>query len=499
MQMHRFAQSVDLNPGLPGDPYGYRVRPWMTAAARLTVDHLRPCAGVLPGHLVAVALVKDAQGPGFIAAHDQVCDADSWFVPALYEKLPPLEESLVDTGIVDKTQALCEEALRTYEAFRAKAQADRNERHRMRTLGAPGASLDAQAKRDSMALAQLKAKVRGAKEAHAQAKALLQREVARAQRAAWERRLATVSLFNGQETLTLAEILHEELASEHLVKAMLKTGLPALLAHARESSLEVLDWATFWWGESPENDLRHEGVFYHFPKLRHETLVRFLLQGRTLAPNVWAEDAFAGFTPEVLYEDDEVICLDKPAGMLCVPGKFPVANLFDTLKAMRPELEGPVLLHRLDMRTSGVVLFAKNRASHAALARDFETHRIEKTYEAVLESMPRKTEGIISLPLCQNPYDTPRQMVDAAYGRESVTRFRVFEKDGAPRALLVPVTGRTHQLRIHAAHARGLDAPIVGDELYGHPGERLMLHASAVTFTHPATGKELCVRSPCPF
>ncbi len=484
---------------LPSNPYGYVERPWMVAARQAILTRLAPSRENAIGRLIAIALVTDGNRLGFLAAHDQAQETDPWFIPNLYSRLPPLTQHAIDENFVGEAKALREIALADYEDFKARATQNKIQRQRLRAEGAPALALNTQSKRESMTLARLKSQYRERLAAENEAKAHLLAKIRFAQIEAWKERLSTLTLDNGKRRATAATILKEDLGHEHVLKAMLKTGLPSLLQEAAKENLRVLDWATFWWGPSPENDLRVEGVFCHFPKLRHEKLLKFYLEGRTLSHNIWAVDRYAGYVPEVLFEDDAVIAIDKPEGMLSVPGKFPIANAFDALKAMRPEIEGPVLLHRLDMRTSGILLFAKTKAAHAALAADFEAHRIEKYYEAILEAPVAKGSGVISLPLCQNPYDTPRQMVDYAYGRESVTRFKVLTKEIHPRVLFAPVTGRSHQIRIHAAHSKGLASPIMGDELYGNGQGRLMLHASKLTFIHPETRREITIESPVPF
>ena len=157
-----------------------------------------------------------------------------------------------------------------------------------------------------------------------------------------------------------------------------------------------------------------------------------------------------------------------------------------------PEADGPLMVHRLDMATSGLIVIAKSKEVHKLLQRQFSERKVKKRYVAVLEGIPTAKSGIITLPLCPNPLDRPRQMVDHEVGKEAVTRYEVTETKGTrARVNLYPQTGRTHQLRMHCAHRDGLACPIVGDELYGTKAERLHLHAAEITFTHPLTGKEI--------
>ena len=157
-------------------------------------------------------------------------------------------------------------------------------------------------------------------------------------------------------------------------------------------------------------------------------------------------------------------------------------------------------MHRLDQETSGLVLFAKDKASHKALQQQFENHTISKRYIALLDGVVQQDEGVIDLPIRPDVDDRPRQRVDHEHGKPAVTRYRVLERRGqVTRIELEPLTGRTHQLRVHASHPLGLNCPIVGDRLYGTASSRLMLHAQSITFTHPATGRELSVEAPPEF
>lgn len=178
--------------------------------------------------------------------------------------------------------------------------------------------------------------------------------------------------------------------------------------------------------------------------------------------------------------------------MLTVPGKALEDSLLTRYQAAHPEAHGPIVVHRLDQETSGLVIFAKDKATHKALQQQFEQHTISKRYIALLDGLVMQDEGVIDLPIRPDVDDRPRQRVDREHGRLAVTRYRVLERnDGVTRISLEPLTGRTHQLRVHASHPLGLNCPIVGDRLYGRTARRLMLHARSITFVHPATGETL--------
>ena len=184
--------------------------------------------------------------------------------------------------------------------------------------------------------------------------------------------------------------------------------------------------------------------------------------------------------------------LNKPSGMLAVPGKLLEDSLYTRYRSAHPEATGPIVVHRLDQETSGLVMMAKDKATHKALQQQFENHTIHKCYIALLDGIVPRDEGLIDLPLRPDVDDRPRQRVDHEHGKPAVTRYRVLERTGGiTRVALEPLTGRTHQLRVHCSHPQGLNCPIVGDRLYGRAAARLMLHAQSITFTHPATGNEV--------
>ena len=193
-----------------------------------------------------------------------------------------------------------------------------------------------------------------------------------------------------------------------------------------------------------------------------------------------------------IYDDQWLTVLNKPSGMLTVPGKALESSLLTRYREAHPEAVGPIVVHRLDQETSGLVMFAKDKKTHKALQQQFENHTIKKCYLALLQGVIDYDEGVIDLPIRPDVDDRPRQRVDHEHGKPTVTRYRVLERlAGMSLVELEPLTGRTHQLRVHCSHAQGLNCPIVGDRLYGTASTRLMLHAQSITFTHPVTGETM--------
>lgn len=271
-------------------------------------------------------------------------------------------------------------------------------------------------------------------------------------------------------------------------------ALPKLLQYAYLNRLTPLAMGEFWWGMSPKDEIRHQGHFYPSCKGKCEPILRHMLIGLDVEKNPLEENIHQHTPLEILYEDDYLLVVNKPAGMLSVPGKNDLDSVSQRLHSLYPNATGPMIVHRLDMATSGLLLAAKSKEVHQELQRLFETREIKKRYTALLDGELDTDQGTVSLPLCLNPLDRPRQMVDFKHGKTAITDYKVIDrKNGNTLVCFYPMTGRTHQLRVHAAHAQGLGHPIVGDELYGWKSERLYLHAAELEFRHPVTGKTIHV------
>lgn len=277
-------------------------------------------------------------------------------------------------------------------------------------------------------------------------------------------------------------------------------ALPKLLQYAYLNHLKPLAFGEFWWGDSPKDEIRHHGRFYPSCKGKCEPILKHMLIGLEVEPNPLAEDIHRETPLPILYEDEWIVAIDKPAGMLSTPGKEAIDSVSERLQKMYPEATGPLLAHRLDMATSGILLAAKTKEVHALMQALFEARKVRKVYTALLDGIPKENEGCIRLPLCPNPLDRPRQMVSYEYGKEAITYYKVVAKNGRNSMVQFDLlTGRTHQIRMHAAHPLGLNCPIKGDELYGKPADRLYLHATEVEFLHPLTNKKILLKSEVPF
>lgn len=271
-------------------------------------------------------------------------------------------------------------------------------------------------------------------------------------------------------------------------------ALPKMLQYAYQHRLKPLAMGEFWCGKSPKEEVRHEGHFYPSCKGKCAPILKHMLIGLQVAKNPLSENVHKNTEPEIVYEDEWLLVVNKPAGMLSVPGKEALNSVYQFLHERYPEATGPMLVHRLDMATSGLLLAAKDKDTHQVLQALFSGRQIKKRYTAILSGTVSTDEGVISLPLCPNLHDRPRQIVSFEHGKPAVTRYKVLErKNGKTLIAFYPLTGRTHQLRVHAAHQQGLSCPIVGDELYGKRADRLYLHAAELSFTHPVSGKDITI------
>lgn len=268
---------------------------------------------------------------------------------------------------------------------------------------------------------------------------------------------------------------------------------PKLLQYAYLNHYEPLCMAEFWWGDSPKSIVREHGHFYPACKAKCEPILNFMLQGLDVEPSPFSSTSHK-LDLEIVWEDETLLVVNKPAGVLSVPGKSEAPSVYSFVRERYPEATGPMIVHRLDMATSGLLLIAKNKEAHAALQQQFEHHTIRKRYVALLEKTLPMDRGEIILPICPDVEHRPCQMVSDEYGKYAETHYEVIErKDNRTKVYFYPLTGRTHQLRLHAAHVRGLHASIIGDELYGTPSTRLYLQAQRIEFDHPVTGKRICV------
>ncbi len=265
---------------------------------------------------------------------------------------------------------------------------------------------------------------------------------------------------------------------------------PKLLQYAFANDLTPVAMGEFWWGECPKSGLRKHTYFYPACRSKCEPVLGFMLQGIAMDENPLIVKADAFKEIETIYEDDALLVIHKPADLLSTPGKTIHDSVLSRMQAKYPKADGPMLVHRLDMATSGLMIIAKSMNVYKDLQEQFASRSIRKRYVAILDGVLEESEGSIDLPIRVDLDDRPRQLVCFEHGKSAQSKWKVVSQtETQTRIHFYPITGRTHQLRVHAAHPQGLNLPIVGDDLYGKKASRLHLHAEWIEFKHPKSGE----------
>lgn len=298
---------------------------------------------------------------------------------------------------------------------------------------------------------------------------------------------------------------------------------PKLLQYAYSHGFKPLQMAMFWWGESPKEEIRHHLQFYPACNGKCKPILHWMLPDKVFATSTTAmspndntsiKDVSTYNKVETLFEDQELAVIYKPEGLLSVPGKDSLQpSIYALMRKRYPTAASPLIVHRLDMATSGLMVIAKTEFAYHRLQKEFLHHRVQKKYIAIigckdkeacdrLAKVSKRGRAFLSLPLMPDYLDRPRQIVHHEQGKEAITEYEILERidDTHLRLALYPKTGRTHQLRVHCAHQKGLNAPILGDPLYGNEkASRLHLHAEEITFEHPLTGKKITIQRKADF
>ncbi len=273
---------------------------------------------------------------------------------------------------------------------------------------------------------------------------------------------------------------------------------PKLLQYAFQNKLTPIAMAQFWWGASPESTIRQHKEYYPACMGKCQPILTHMLEGMEVDENPYHKNRGADQKIEIIYEDAAILVLNKPVNMLSVPGRAVKDSVLSRMKDKYPQASGPMIVHRLDQSTSGIMLIAKTKKAHKRLQKQFIERTVKKSYVAILDGKlnQNNTEGQIDLPLCLDYINRPCQQVNFETGKPAQTKWSIVEQsNGKTRILFSPITGRTHQLRVHAAHKQGLNTSIMGDDLYGKKANRLYLHAATITFIHPTTKKEMSFNS----
>ncbi|MGM0579521.1 MAG: pseudouridine synthase [Bacteroidota bacterium] len=277
-------------------------------------------------------------------------------------------------------------------------------------------------------------------------------------------------------------------------------ALPKLLQYAFTHQYKPIAMGEFWWGKAPKSELRKEGRFYPACSGKCKPILGHMLKGLKLEEDPLLQYTAEDKVIETLYEDEQLAVIVKPTGLLSIPSKEIKDSVLTRMQKKYPKATGPLLAHRLDKLTSGIMLISKDLESHKYLQQQFMDKTIRKRYCAVLEGKLKDSGGEVNLPLAVDEDNRPMQKVDFESGRKALTQWKLIKQnDERSMVTFIPVTGRTHQLRVHAAHPEGLDSPIVGDTLYGNKAERLMLHAEYIQFKHPKNQEMMEFENSAPF
>jgi tRNA pseudouridine32 synthase/23S rRNA pseudouridine746 synthase len=298
------------------------------------------------------------------------------------------------------------------------------------------------------------------------------------------------------------QFLNRELAPKNLVDIFADTAFktppagagecaaPKLLQYAFEQKLTPLAIAEFWWGASPKSEIKKHQQYYPACTGKCQPILKHMLAGMQLDENPLIYHYGEGKNIDVIYQDEDILVVNKPTEFLSVPGKEISDSVYLRIKQQFPDATGPLIVHRLDMSTSGLMVIALNPKANKYLQKQFIHREVHKQYVALVEGLPLQDDGEINLPLRGDFYDRPKQIICHQDGKQAKTLWQVIERyplRNQTRLLLTPHTGRTHQLRVHCAHADGLNMPIVGDDLYGTLADRLHLHAQSLKIKHPVS------------
>lgn len=538
-------------------PYYYTPHPIADIAASLLQERLTAIAvdDSAIGNLYAVLVVRNAQGElGYLSAFSgldlqpQLVDplSEITFVPAVFDsmkyqqehqhdfenltkviaQLDGLEKQNLLVQLIDNlkaTQAQAELALKQKQQQISENKANRKATRKQAELNLSETEvadlikqLGIQSSQEKRELKSLKSQLNAQVE-HAQSlldnqqlsissieetKAKLEQDLEQA-------RLASYQFHNKDghikslDKLLSRQVLDGQAHNEQVLNgqsAIPGTGdccCPKLLNYAFQHNLTPIALTEFWWGSAPQAEVRQHTNLYPVCQSKCFEILEHMLEGIELDENPLIVTPSIGKTFDIIYEDADFIVVNKPEEFLSVPGKFIEDSIYTRVKALYPNATGPLIVHRLDMSTSGLLVLALTAEANKHIQKQFIDRTVEKRYTALIDGLIETDSGTINLPLRGDMTDRPRQLVCHQHGRKAETKWEVIARNKATSAspanttkvYLYPKTGRTHQLRVHCAHVSGLGLPITGDDLYGFKRDRLYLHAGYLKFSHPATGE----------
>lgn len=539
--LHHF--SHDISNILPPEQFTWPFHYEPHALSRLAAEQVQEYISsrkewaeeIAAGKMFGVLVVRDAAGElGFLAAFSgnlAGSNCHEYFVPPVYDMLQPddffrreeAEISAINKEIEQLTQSDDYQQAKTavecaksdgaeeLSRFKSLLAERKTERAARRAQGEDEAVLILESQRDNADLQRLKKRIKEQTAAAQQAFDALNEEILALKEERKERSaalqmqlFAQFRMLNARgEVMDLCDLFAP--TSQRIPPAGAgECAAPKLLQYAYLNSLTPIAMAEFWQGASPVGEVRHHGSFYPACNGKCKPILMHMLQGLDVEPNPLT--AIAPPEPKILWEDEWIVAINKQCGMLSVEGKSGVRSVEKWAHEHYPNATGPIIIHRLDQSTSGILLLAKDKQTHLLLQEQFIKRTINKSYTALLEGVISQPRGRIDLPMRLDYDNRPRQMV-ADDGKRAITEYEVVAiEDNRTRILFHPITGRTHQLRLHSAHHQGLNAPIVGDDIYGREchadlcdGHRLCLHACEIEFTHPHNGQRIKIKCEAEF
>lgn len=530
--LHFFQQEISYLP-LPRRftyPFQYRPHPLCVMAAEQLQAYLSGQAQwateLAQGKMFGVLVVQtSADETGFLAAFSgnlAGTNVHPWFVPPVFDMLQPhdffkegerdisainqrLKTLEADRDYLALKKRFSEEKERvqqTLEQTKTQLKADKVRRDEQREMTTDASVLAALQRESQHQKAEFKRLERSLKEELEQITSALKKYLdeieqlktaRKTQSAALQQRLFdSFRLLNkAGEERGLCSIFADTVQKTPPAGAG-ECAAPKLLQYAFRNGMKPLAMAEFWWGASPKTEIRHHGQYYPACKGKCEPILGHMLQGMELDENPLLTENDSQELPTIVFEDEYLLVVNKPAGMLSVPGKTGQLSVAEYLATLSDAYRQLLPVHRLDMHTSGLLMLAKSERVHKQLQALFKNREVKKRYVALLDGEVAVDSGEITLPLSPDYYHRPRQKVDVELGKPAITHWEVLERTSKQtKVAFYPLTGRTHQLRVHAAHPDGLNCPIVGDPLYGKSGDRMYLHAESLAFVHPLTGEML--------
>lgn len=533
--LHRFSHLCHLSDSVLNCPFYYTPDAISIEAAdavrALIAERAEWREEVDSGKMFGALVVRDEQGElGFLAAYSgQIAGRSDWegFVPAVFDYLQPdgyfavHEREISGINLRIDNMLSDKEYLHDVELLHRRDERDASEtadfQQRMRT-----AKLRRDERRATATDAEREEMIRESQWMKAELKRIRRRQQAERESLAArvvqiEQEVELLKKQRQQQSDNLQRWLFTHFVmlngrgeKRTLLDIFADSGIippsgageccaPKLLQYAFLHDLQPLRIVEFWQGASPIGEIRHHDHYYPACRSKCLPILRYMLQGIDVQPNPLEEQT--SMQLETIYEDDSIVVVNKPSGMLSVPGKSVRESVYTILRRRYPAADGPMIVHRLDMATSGLMVVALSEWAYHALQRQFQQREVHKRYVATLErdiSGEVPSQGVIRLPLRADIMDRPRQVVDEERGKEAETSYELLgvDGDGHTVVVLTPHTGRTHQLRVHCAHQKGLNCPILGDALYGRPADRLHLHARSLTFVHPKTKQPFHISTP---